>query len=125
MARKTDENLKKGKNTQFRTGAEQAEIARRGGVASGVARRQQRTMYETLAKLMALSVKDGDIVDIDGVKSIVGLNGQNITVQEAVLLAQIKQAMKGNVKSAKYLAEMEENKLQRDAGAGVQIIDDF
>ncbi len=44
--KKQMENLKKGKATQFRTGEEQARIAKMGGIASGEARRQLKTFRE-------------------------------------------------------------------------------
>lgn len=47
-----NENLKKGVDTQFRTGEEQVEIARRGGIASGEARRRKRTLRE-IAEMLA------------------------------------------------------------------------
>lgn len=40
------ENLRKGKATQFRTGEEQARIAKKGGVASGQSRRRLKTLRE-------------------------------------------------------------------------------
>ena len=44
--------MKKGVDTQFRTGEEQVEIARRGGIASGEARRRKRTLRE-IAEMLA------------------------------------------------------------------------
>lgn len=47
-----DQNLNNGVTTQFRTGEEQARIAKKGGIASGQARRQKKTLSE-LAKIIA------------------------------------------------------------------------
>ena len=47
-----DQNLNNGVTTQFRTGEEQARIAKKGGIASGQARRQKKTLSE-LAKMIA------------------------------------------------------------------------
>lgn len=38
--------------TQFRAGAEQVEIARQGGIASGEARREKATMRKTLERML-------------------------------------------------------------------------
>jgi hypothetical protein len=46
MIMANEENLKKGKATQFRTGEEQAEIARQGGIASGKARNLKARLKE-------------------------------------------------------------------------------
>ena len=45
-------NLKNGEATQFRTGEEQVEIARQGGIASGKARREKKTIQKILADLL-------------------------------------------------------------------------
>nr|DAO96158.1 MAG TPA: terminase large subunit [Caudoviricetes sp.] len=47
-----DQNLNNGVATQFRTGEEQARIAKKGGIASGQARRRKKTLSE-LAKMIA------------------------------------------------------------------------
>ena len=47
-----DQNLNNGVTTQFRTGEEQARIAKKGGIASGQARRRKKTLSE-LAKMIA------------------------------------------------------------------------
>lgn len=56
-----DENLKKGKATQFRTGEEQAEIARQGGIASGKARREKADMRKLLSMMLDENIPNGDI----------------------------------------------------------------
>ena len=44
--------------TQFRTGEEQVEIARQGGIASGQARREKKTIQKILADLLDSERKD-------------------------------------------------------------------
>lgn len=44
--------------TQFRTGEEQVEIARQGGIASGKARREKKTIQKILADLLDGQIKD-------------------------------------------------------------------
>ena len=51
-------NLKNGESTQFRTGEEQVEIARQGGIASGQARREKKTIQKILADLLDSEIKD-------------------------------------------------------------------
>ena len=46
------------KATQFRTGEEQVEIARQGGIASGKARREKKTIQKILADLLDGQIKD-------------------------------------------------------------------
>ena len=51
-------NLKNGEATQFRTGEEQVEIARQGGIASGKARREKKTIQKILVDLLDSEIKD-------------------------------------------------------------------
>ena len=44
--------------TQFRTGEEQVEIARQGGIASGQSRREKKTIQKILAELLDGQIKD-------------------------------------------------------------------
>lgn len=98
--------------TQFQTGAEQVETATKGGIASGKARRERKAMKDTLATLLSMPLKDGMSVDIAGIQSIASLNGKNITVQEAIMLAQIKKAVKGDTKAAEFVRDSSGNKLK-------------
>lgn len=87
---------------------------RKGGVASAQARREKKAMKKTLETLLAMPLKNGRSADIDTVKSIAALNGKNITVQEAILLAQIKKAVKGDTKAAEYIRDTSGNKLKEE-----------
>ena len=44
--------------TEFRTGEQQVEIARRGGIASGIARREKKTIQKILSDLLDSEIKD-------------------------------------------------------------------
>ena len=95
-----------------RTKAEQREIARKGGIASGEKRREKKAMKETLETLLQMPLKSGKAVDLDEIKDIAALKGKNITVQEAIMLAQIQKAMKGDTKAAEYVRDTSGNKLK-------------
>lgn len=56
-----EQNLKKGVATQFRTGEEQAKIARQGGIASGKARREQKLIKDRILERMGESDWDAMI----------------------------------------------------------------
>jgi hypothetical protein len=100
-----------------RTKEEQKEIARMGGIASGKVRREKKAMKDTLATLLSMPLKDGMSDDIEGIQSIASLNGKNITVQEAIMLAQIKKAVKGDTRAAEFVRDSSGNKLKE----GVEI----
>lgn len=44
--------------TEFRTGEQQVEIARQGGIASGIARREKKTVQKILNDFLETSAKD-------------------------------------------------------------------
>ena len=95
-----------------RTKAEQREIAKKGGIASGKARKEKKAMKDTLETLLKMPLEAGRAVDLEGIKSIAAIKGKNITVQEAIMLAQIKKAIKGDTKAAEYIRDTSGNKLK-------------
>ena len=95
-----------------RTTEEQQAIATKGGIASGKTRRERKAMKDTLGALLAMPLKDDSVTDIEGIQSLASINGKNITVQEAIMLAQIKKAVKGDTKAAEYIRDTSGNKLK-------------
>lgn len=88
-----------------RTTEEQQAIARAGGIASGKARREKKAFKETLEALLSMSMENGEAVTIDDITSFKGIKGQNISVQEAILIAQVQKAMKGDTRAAEYVRD--------------------
>lgn len=74
-----------------RTKAEQREIAKQGGIASGEARRKKRTMRET-AEILLQTVKEGE--------------GEKITHLEAVVAALVLKAEQGDVSAINSLRDL-------------------
>ena len=95
-----------------RTKSEARERGKKGGIASGEKRREKKAMKETLETLLQMPLKSGKAVDLDKIKDIAALKGKNITVQEAIMLAQIQKAMKGDTKAAEYVRDTSGNKLK-------------
>ena len=95
-----------------RTTEEQQKIATKGGIASGKARREKKAMRETLEVLLSMPLKDGSVEELEAIQSIASLKGKNITVQEAIMFAQIKKALKGNTKAAEYIRDTSGNKMR-------------
>ena len=88
-----------------RTTEEQQAIARQGGIASGKARRAKKAFKETLETLLSMQMENGDGVSVDDITSFKGIKGQNISVQEAILIAQVQKAMKGDTRAAEYVRD--------------------
>lgn len=86
-------NLKKGELTRFRSGEEAARNGRKGGQASGQARRRKAAMRETMNRLLTMQV------EVDGLSDILRADGSESTYEEVITMAMIEQAMRGNVKA--------------------------
>ena len=100
-----EQNLVKGKATRFKTGEEQVEIARKGGKASGEAKRRKKDMKERLEILLSMPIKNGKGADIDKIKGFGELKGKNITVEDAILVAMIQKALKGDVSASNFIRD--------------------
>lgn len=87
------------------TSEELRERARAGGIASGKARREKKAMRETLDILLSMPMKDGAAADVESIRSFASIKGKNINVQEAILIAQVQKAMKGDTKAAEYVRD--------------------
>ena len=118
------ENLK-----PVRTKEEASERGRKGGIASGVARRNKRTLREDLEILMSQEVKDPKLK-----KKLAQLSGRDpkakMTTQEAVNIALYGAMLKGNTKAFELiqatlgqapLKDRPEEQTQRK----VEIVDDL
>lgn len=84
---------------------EARERGRKGGIASGKARREKKQMRETLDVLLAMPLKNGKYADVESIRNFAALKGKNINVQEAILIAQVQKAMKGDTKAAEYVRD--------------------
>lgn len=76
-----------------------------GGIASGKARREKKLMRETLDIMLSMPLKDGKNADVESIQNFAALKGKNISVQDAIMIAQIQKAMKGDTKAAEYVRD--------------------
>lgn len=80
-----DDNLKKGKATQFKRGEKQARIARKGGIASGEAKRKKKLLKECLDELLE--------------KEWENRKGEKMIGSELISVAVFRKAMAGDLKA--------------------------
>ena len=99
-----EENLKKGEPYRFRTGEEQVEIARKGGFASGEARRRKKTMRETAQMVLDMRIPSAGKELKEKLKAM-GISEDDLTYQAAIMVGIVNQAMKGNTKAAAFLRD--------------------
>lgn len=78
---------------------------RNGGIASGKTRREKKMMRETLEMLLSMPLNNKKMVDVDSIRSLAALKGKNVSVQEAMMMAQVMKAIKGDTKAAEYVRD--------------------
>ncbi len=91
------DNLK-GYGFHERTADEQREIARKGGIASGEARRRKADFRKTLNALLTTKIDSPEWTPL------LELLGLESTLETAVNAAMIKEALSGNVKAYEVIA---------------------
>ena len=84
---------------------ERRECGRRGGIASGEAKRAKKAMKERLEIILDMPLKSGKGVDIETIQNFAKLKGKNITVQDAMMIAQIQKALKGDTNAAAFVRD--------------------
>lgn len=89
----------------YKTPEERSELGRKGGIASGKTRRNKKAMRERLEILLDLPLKSGKEYDIESIKNFAALKGKNITVQDAMMIAQIQKALKGDTTAAAFVRD--------------------
>lgn len=88
-----------------KTEEEAREKGRKGGIASGKARREKKAMRETLAALLSMPMKDGKFADVESIKNFASMKGKNIDVQTAISIAMIQRALKGDKGAAEFVRD--------------------
>ena len=106
MARGTSKEFKEN-NRQFdkMTPEQRAEYGRQGGIKSGETKRRKKAMKETLDILLGMKLKPGKEADVEAIKDFASIKGKNITVQQAMLVAQIQKALKGDTTALTFLRD--------------------
>ena len=82
----------------------------KGGKASGEARRRKKALKEIAEAFGAAQAPDA----VKAKMQAAGLSKKkNITLDEALILAQYGQALKGNTRAATYIAEVKGERVQK------------
>ncbi len=81
-----------------------SEEAREMGRKSGEARRAKRDARLIAQRIMDLQLYPGDkAIDVEDVQALAELKGQNVSVREAIIIAQAQNALKGDRDAASFL----------------------
>ena len=91
---------------------EAREKGRKGGQKSAESRRKKRAMAETMEIILTMPLKEGMVDDIESVTSNADIAKRNVTVQDAIIAAQAKKAMKGDTRAAEFIRDLIGAKVQ-------------
>lgn len=92
------ENLEKGKyHFERLTPEEREEVQRKAREGKIEKTKQRKEAKEVLKIFLSLPLKKGKVADIENVKSLMALNGKNITVDQALHLQLVRKALKGDL----------------------------
>lgn len=77
----------------------------KGGIASGIAKREKKRAKEILDIFLSMPLKKRKEAEIEDIKAFEELKGKNITVNEAIQLKQVQRALNGDLNSATYIRD--------------------
>lgn len=85
-----------------RSKSEARAMGAKGGIASGVSRRRKRDMQQALNAILDMPLKKGKLQQIRNLSEV---KGKNITAEQAMLLAMVNKALKGDVRAATWVRD--------------------
>ena len=100
----SDNLLKGNPETQFKSGRQAVESGKKGGIASGKAKREKRTwrqIAETIGQMQLHNKKQ-----IQSVKDFLGELTGDATHDDAVIASAYEQAATGNVNAMRFIADL-------------------
>lgn len=114
--------VKNSEDTKFRSGGEAVENGKKGGIASGKSRREKKELQELLELLLSMPMKSGKGADFEKIKNFADLKNQNINVQEAILIAQVQKAMKGDTRAAEMIMDRAYGKAEAKVNMDAKVV---
>lgn len=84
---------------------ERAECGRKGGIKSGETKRRKKAMKESLNLLLSLPLESRKEINVEELKSFKSLKGKNISVEDALLVAQIQKALRGDTTALQFIRD--------------------
>lgn len=98
---------------------ELSERNRKAGIESGRVRRERKDFKNTVETLLSMPTKGGKLSDLESIKNFMDLKGKNVTVQQAIAIKLIQDALKGDKKAFELvvamIGEQPSNKVEIDA----------
>lgn len=103
---------------------ERRENGRKGGIASGEAKRKKKAMRDTLEILLGMPLAKKRCYEVEEIESFAKLKGKNIDVQTAILIRQVQKAMSGDLSSAEFVRDTvgEKPRDGLDVGGAIPVV---
>lgn len=101
-----------------RTKEEQREIAKKGGVASGKARRKKKLLKEIIDEIGESRLNTDEAIDI---AKVLGINKKDVTYDVAVMFKAVNEALDGNIKAMEFIRDTRGQSPKNDSGVNIDI----
>ena len=92
-----------GENLRALSTSEAREIGRKGGIASGAARRERKQLKDAAQAILSMPMKKGELGAFD---CLTEARSANVTVADRIILEQVSNALEGDTKAARFLADI-------------------
>ena len=99
-----EQNLKPFTSEQSRE--EAVKNGKKGGIASGEARKKKKAIKDIAELIMNMPLKEGETSSVNDIQNLASAQGKNISVQEALVLKLTQKALKGDIQSMRMLLEI-------------------
>ena len=99
-----EQNLKPFTSEQSRE--EAVKNGKKGGIASGEARKKKKAIKDIAELIMNMPLKEGKASSVNDIQNLASAQGKNISVQEALVLKLTQKALKGDIQSMRMLFEI-------------------
>ena len=96
------------------TPEELKENGRKGGIASGIAKRRKAEMKKTLELLLTMPLQNKKCHEVEDIQSFAQIKGKNLTVEAAMMVRQVQRALAGDLASAEFIRDTSGQKPTND-----------
>lgn len=101
-----------------RTKEEQREIARKGGIASGKARRKKKLLRQILDEIGESRLNTDEA---KGIAKALSINKRDVTYDVAIMFKAVNEALGGNIKAMEFIRDTRGQNNKNDNGVNIDI----
>ncbi len=101
-----------------RTKEERRKIAKKGGIASGKARRKKKLLREIMDEIGESRLNTDEAKDI---AKTLGIRQKEVTYDVAVMFKAVNEALDGNIKAMEFMRDTRGQSPKNDSGVNIDI----